>query len=407
MVNEIAVDFNRVCKAFYGLTGKICAINDVTLSIYAGQVVGIVGRNGSGKSTLLKMTAGIMRPTSGTIKVFGDVLAITELGAGFNSDLTGKENIYMAGVIYGLRKKEIDNIFHRVVSFGELGDFIHEPVKNYSQGMFLRLAFALAMHLPAQIVIFDEVLVVGDEAFQHKCFEQLKERYFKNKTVLLTLHDQYNLARISQRCLLMHEGRVVADGEPHFVLHEYHKVLSGVTAESVKDITKHFVYNSDDKDVIIHDVRVVSCSGSESITFADDFRIEIIWEKTATEYTVVFDIECMDYFDRPIWSTANFYGLRHDDFVEIFNYEKLGLIKTTCILPKYLMNVGVYKVYLYVSKYFNKDEGYQCVYTREPFFVTVSENKIIAEQEHWYKTTAPIRTNIFRWHEQFFHESRF
>ncbi len=190
------------------------ALDDVSFSIEPGEVVGIIGHNGAGKSTLLKMLARISTPTHGSVKVNGRVAPLIEVGAGFVGDFTGRENVYLNGTILGMSKKEIDRKFDEIVDFAEMSEFIDTPVKRYSSGMQVKLAFAVATSVESEILIVDEVLAVGDLAFQRKCFDRMEELIKRQgRTVLLVSHNIRQVERLCSRVLVMDHGRKVSDGD--------------------------------------------------------------------------------------------------------------------------------------------------------------------------------------------------
>jgi len=199
------------------------ALDDVSFSIEPGEVVGIIGHNGAGKSTLLKMLARIITPTSGHVKVIGRVAPLIEVGAGFVGDFTGRENVYLNGAILGMSKREIDRKFDEIVDFAEMAQFIDTPVKRYSSGMQVKLAFAVATSIEAEILIVDEVLAVGDLAFQRKCFDRMESLIKRQgRTVLLVSHNIRQVERICSRVLMLDHGRVLAVGEPKTVCGQYY-----------------------------------------------------------------------------------------------------------------------------------------------------------------------------------------
>ena len=211
---------------------KFEALKGVSFTIGDGESVGIVGRNGSGKSTLLKIIAGVYRPTSGVLKVSGKVAALIELGAGFHSDLTGRENILLNGLLLGLSKREIQAREQQIVEFAELGEFIDSPVKQYSTGMFMRLGFAIATEVDPDILLIDEILAVGDAAFQMKCQARIDDFRRQGKTVVFVSHDALAVRRICARALLIQDGRLLADGTPDQVLEQYGELLKHPVASS-------------------------------------------------------------------------------------------------------------------------------------------------------------------------------
>jgi lipopolysaccharide transport system ATP-binding protein len=214
--------------ALFGRDGRprssprtIWALKDVSLEIKQGEAVGIIGRNGAGKSTLLKIFSRITEPTAGRAWLHGRIGSLLEVGTGFHSELTGRENVYLSGAILGMTKAEIDRNFDAIVAFSEVEPFIDTPVKRYSSGMYLRLAFAVAAHLQPEILIVDEVLAVGDVNFQKKCLNKLEEVEGHGRTVLFVSHNMPTITRICRRAVLLDEGRVVQDGRAPEVVARY------------------------------------------------------------------------------------------------------------------------------------------------------------------------------------------
>ena len=201
------------------------ALSDVSLKLRKGESLGIIGLNGSGKSTLLQIIAGTLEATFGTVRTNGRIAALLELGSGFNPDFTGKENIYVNAAILGLSQSEIDVKYEEIVAFADIGNFIHQPVRTYSSGMSLRLAFAVVAHVEPEILIIDEALAVGDARFQSKCFCFLESLQNLGKTLLFVSHDVNSVARLSSSAVLLHEGKVHAIGQPGDVINEYSKIL--------------------------------------------------------------------------------------------------------------------------------------------------------------------------------------
>lgn len=230
---------DRIKEAF-SLTGKkyhtdFVALDDVNFTVEQGECVGIIGVNGSGKSTLLKILTGILSPTQGTATVNGKVSALLELGAGFNPEYSGIENVYLNGMLMGFSKEEMDKKIDEIIAFADIGDFIHQPVKMYSSGMFVRLAFAVAISVEPDILIIDEALSVGDVFFQRKCYEKIKELAGK-ATVLIVSHDLNALTKFCKRFILMGNGKVVFDGEANQAITKYFKLKQGTASEEQKSV---------------------------------------------------------------------------------------------------------------------------------------------------------------------------
>jgi ABC-type polysaccharide/polyol phosphate transport system ATPase subunit len=197
------------------------ALSDVSLEVPAGRTLGVIGRNGSGKSTLLKLVAGITKPTAGTVRVHGRISALIELGAGFHPEISGRENVFINGIMLGLSKREVARRFDEIVEFAELEQFIDAPVKTYSSGMYMRLGFAVAIHVDPDVLLVDEVLAVGDEPFTHKCLDKFAEFKRRGKTILLVTHSLDLVKRFCDEALWLDAGRKRAMGDPARVVGAY------------------------------------------------------------------------------------------------------------------------------------------------------------------------------------------
>ncbi len=203
------------------------ALSNLSFGVKKGETVGIIGTNGSGKSTILKIITGVLTPTTGDVSVDGKISALLELGAGFNMDYTGIENIYMNGTMMGYTKKEMDAKLQDILDFAEIGDFVYQPVKTYSSGMFVRLAFALAINVDPEILIVDEALSVGDVFFQSKCYRRMEEIREKGTTILMVTHDMGSIIKYCDRVVLLHKGEFIAEGPAGRVVDMYKKILAG------------------------------------------------------------------------------------------------------------------------------------------------------------------------------------
>ncbi len=197
------------------------ALSGVTFNVWEGSTFAIIGRNGSGKSSLLKVIAGITKPTSGEVEVHGRISALIELGAGFHPEITGRENVFINGIMLGLSKREITERFSEMVEFAELEDFIDAPVKTYSSGMYMRLGFAVAIHVNPDVLIIDEVLAVGDQAFVHKCLDKISEFRRRGKTILLVTHSLGLVEKLADEALWLDEGKIQSRGDPKKVVDAY------------------------------------------------------------------------------------------------------------------------------------------------------------------------------------------
>ena len=206
---------------------ELYALRDVSFDVAKGETVGIIGVNGSGKSTILKIITGVLNPTSGEVKAAGRISALLELGAGFNMEYTGMENIYLNGTMMGFSEKEIDERVDDILSFADIGEFINQPVKTYSSGMFVRLAFAVAINIDPEILIVDEALSVGDVFFQAKCYHKFEEFRSAGKTILFVSHDLSSVSQFCDRVIVLNKGVKLAEGNPKEMVDLYKKLLVG------------------------------------------------------------------------------------------------------------------------------------------------------------------------------------
>ncbi|SFE86271.1 ABC-2 type transport system ATP-binding protein [Paenibacillus algorifonticola] len=210
-------------------------LQGISLSIEKGKMIGLIGRNGSGKSTLLKMMTKILQPDKGELKIIGRVSSLLELGAGFHMDFTGRENIFMNASLFGLSRKEINSKLQEIIRFAELDTFIDNPVRTYSSGMFMRLAFSIAIHVEPDILLIDEILAVGDNAFQKKCISKIEEFKEKGKTIVFVSHDNGIMERLCDELYWIHESKLVKKGKPEEVIRDYLDFLSGSEEQRLKN----------------------------------------------------------------------------------------------------------------------------------------------------------------------------
>jgi len=238
------------------------ALKDINLKVERGEIVALVGPNGSGKSTLLQIVSGILRPSSGRVVTAGRIAALLELGAGFNPEFTGRENVFLNGEIMGLSRQEIERVFPEIERFAEIGDFIHRPVKEYSTGMYVRLAFATAIHVEPEILIVDEALAVGDAIFANRCVKKLEEMREKNVTILFVSHDLGLVKRLAHRAILMMNGSVVTEGAPKDVVNRYVGLVHEYEQEksdAISNLGPSFRHG--DGTSVIEDVKVLDAEG--------------------------------------------------------------------------------------------------------------------------------------------------
>ena len=261
-------DPNTIIGQEQRLVGKtFMALNGIDLTVYKGEALGIIGANGAGKSTMLKLLSRVTAPTEGEIDIYGRIASMLEVGTGFNGEMTGRENVYMNGAILGMTKAEIDAKMEDIIDFSEVREFIDTPVKRYSSGMYVKLAFSVAAHLDSEIMIMDEVLAVGDMAFQKKCLDKMRDAANKDgRTVLYVSHNMNTIRQLCDRCIVLDKGKIVFDGD----VEEAIEVYMGVSV----DLSCHYEYTQEyhtDKgpksvffkslDIIGHDQSTIDTNG--------------------------------------------------------------------------------------------------------------------------------------------------
>ncbi len=263
MLLRSVLPFNRPVRE------ELLALHEVSFSIDAGETVGVLGRNGAGKSTLLRLLAGVTVPSAGTVTTVGRVAPLLSVGVGFHQEMSGRENVIVNGMLLGLTRREIDDRFDDIVEFSEVGDVIDTPVKFYSSGMYMRLGFSVAVHVAPQILLLDEVLAVGDIAFQLKCFDRMRELQNRGTTIVMVSHSMHAIRLICPRVLLFRKGQLEYDGDAETAISNYHRLL---TLDSAED---HFGHAGMP---IRIDNRRLSRDGSETAAANQGDLLEASWD---------------------------------------------------------------------------------------------------------------------------------
>ncbi|HFD2030037.1 TPA: polysaccharide ABC transporter ATP-binding protein [Clostridium perfringens] len=316
-------------KEFYALKG-------VSFEISKGECVGIIGHNGAGKSTLLKLLTGVAFPTSGEIEINGRLASMLELGSGFNPELTGMENIYFNGSLNGLTKEEIDGKLKDILEFADIGNFIEQPVKNYSSGMFARLAFAVAINVDPDILIVDEILSVGDVGFQVKCMEKFNEFKKKGKTILYVSHGLGTVKKFCDRAIWLQKGEVVDDGNSVIVVERYYNLnFNPANIEQLKD------HKSD----IINSIAVKS--NTKNVEYLEKLDLEVEYDLISNDLkdpNIVLEFRKTDYEPGTTRGNDQFVcGINSKDNIKSIPFS-LGVNKLKVALNKVNLVAGVYYI---------------------------------------------------------------
>ena len=327
-------------------TETIWALRDVGFEVERGEVVALVGGNGAGKSTLLKILSRITEPTEGRALLFGRVGSLLEVGTGFHPELTGRENIQLSGAILGMSREEIKQKFDEIVEFAEVEKFIDTPVKRYSSGMYMRLAFAVAAHLEPEILLVDEVLAVGDAAFQKKCLGKMSEVAQHGRTVLFVSHNMTAVSQLCPRAIMLKGGRVARDGRTSEVVAEY--LRSGGGGEVRWEDPSEAPGNSRAR---LHAVRTVSKGEvAADVDIDQEVRVEVeFWSYVPGARNLCVTIYLLDGLGNTVLSTANTpnANLVRDDWYG--HPHEPGLWRAVCTLPANFLNEGLYYISVYVA----------------------------------------------------------
>jgi lipopolysaccharide transport system ATP-binding protein len=321
----------------------IWALRDVSFRVMPGEVLGVIGHNGAGKSTLLKILSRITEPSTGWAEILGRISSLLEVGTGFHQDLTGRENVYLNGTILGMTRTEIDRKFDEIVAFSGVERFIDTPVKRYSSGMKVRLAFSVAAHLEPEILLIDEVLAVGDAAFQKKSLGKMNEVAGQGRTVLFVSHNMVAVQNLCPRAIRLHEGRIVEDGESEQVIKHY---LSAGDDSRAAQRWERIEDAPGDDTIRIHQIRVVTDAASAGhVDMESGFQIQVDYWNRTPDAVLNVTLKLLNEQGIVAFTTGSGEGtewerLRHP----------VGLFRSTCHIPGHLLNSGTYHVKLLAVK---------------------------------------------------------
>ncbi|GHB83365.1 ABC transporter ATP-binding protein [Persicitalea jodogahamensis] len=350
-----------------GTSDFVWALQDISFEVKKGEILGIIGRNGAGKSTLLKILSRVTKPTTGRIRVRGRMASLLEVGTGFHPELTGRENIFLNGAILGMRKEEIRSKLDEIVDFAGVERYLDTPVKRYSSGMYVRLAFAVAAHLEPEILIVDEVLAVGDAEFQKKCLGKMKDVSENDgRTVLFVSHNMEAVRKLCNRGIVLQNGRITENGKTEYILESYLN----------NNVSKKYQYQWNDENGRIYDwlilksIQIVDVDEKilRLISTDHDFDIEIKYDIINANKGLGFTISFWNLSGEIIFQTisnneTNYYGK---------NLEK-GSYVTSCKIPRFMLNQGSYFISLNIFEY-----GYQNSYLiKEILLVDIQDGQLI------------------------------
>lgn len=309
----------------------VWALQDINFSVKQGEVLGIIGRNGAGKSTLLKLLSKVTSPTKGNIKVRGRIASLLEVGTGFHPELSGRENIFLNGAILGMTKAEIYSKFDEIVAFSGVEKYIDTPVKRYSSGMYVRLAFAVAAHLEPEILIVDEVLAVGDAEFQKKCLGKMKDVSGQGRTVLFVSHNMVAVQSLCNRSLLMHQGELIFSGNTDDTVQKYYNLNKKNNTTSISFNNIYEAIGSEG--IYIREISVYP----EVPKINEDFQLSFSFWNKAELNSVYLAFDILNINEDVVFGSGN--RIKSSD----------GLFEARCIIPANLMNDGSYSISIFIN----------------------------------------------------------
>ncbi|PSB26046.1 ABC transporter ATP-binding protein [Stenomitos frigidus ULC18] len=327
-------------KAAPTRTEEFWALKDINLEIYPGEVVGIIGRNGAGKSTLLKILSRVVQPTTGEAVLYGRIASLLEVGTGFHPELTGRENIFMSGVVLGMKQAEVRRKFDEIVAFAEVEKFLDTPVKRYSSGMYVRLAFAVAAHLEPDILLVDEVLAVGDAAFQRKCLGKMED-VAKNqgRTVLFVSHNMGIVTQLCTRGIYLKQGQISETGDINSVVSSY--LLSDVANDASRTLHPSGLDEQDKKAIFFRTIQIKNQEGELSSEFdvRYPFYIHLTYEVAQSLKNAELSLRIDTDDGRPVFTTH-----QSDCNTECLNFREIGVHDTNIKIPAMFLMPGAYLV---------------------------------------------------------------
>lgn len=371
---------------------KFWALKDITMNIQQGDVVGIIGRNGSGKSTLLKVLSRIVEPTKGEVIMHGRVASLLEVGTGFHPELTGRENVFFNGAILGMSRKEITSKFDEIVAFSEVEKFLDTPVKFYSSGMYVRLAFAVAAHLDPDVLIVDEVLAVGDAAFQKKCLGKMKDVAGEGRTVLFVSHSMDAVRKLCTKGILLQDGKIVDSGDLSEVIRSYHRA-NGVSKavwnrKKSSNIDNEFI-RFDEVRLLTESSIVLSAPVLNSETITLEIAGEILRESTSLNYGMAL------YSDE---GETLFWSFNTDDIKEESEYlVQPGKFVTKVELPVHFLNEGDYSIEVLASLH---NQAWLYEPNRNAPLLNFSIKEGLSTSPFWQSKRPGITAPVLQWKRQ-------
>jgi lipopolysaccharide transport system ATP-binding protein len=352
--SQVILSVDSLTKTFQKKANDFVALKNISFELKRGEILGLIGRNGAGKSTLLKVLSQITAPTSGEISYEGQLTSIIEIGTGFHTDLSGEENVYLSALLHGYSKSEIKEIYNQIVEFSGLQEFMHVPVKHYSSGMYLRLAFSIAFHSKISILLLDEVIAVGDTDFKRKCYSKLRELKARGTAIILASHHLELIVEHCDRCLLLDDGNIIFEGIARNVVNHYYELIDSnegalirsgmVTPEQEEEFTNLQELPFKIPQFQIDQIELIKSEKEVKLTSSSDFTVRFHCTKLIDEGS--FEIAVFVVNMNGVNVFFDSYGFRND--YQIIDYIS-GKYLVDVTIPADLLMSGVYRIGLFMG----------------------------------------------------------
>lgn len=347
--NQPILTVDSLTKSFQKDGKPLLALDEVSFDLHKGEILGVIGRNGAGKSTLLKVLSQITAPSSGEVSYEGQLTSIIDIGTGFHADLSGEENIYLSALLLGYSKKEIKELYDQIVDFSGLHDFMQMPVKHYSSGMYLRLAFSIAFHSKISILLLDEVIAVGDTDFKRKCYAKIKDLKARGVAIILVSHHLELIAEQCDRCILLDDGKVLSHGAPLDIVNQYYEIIENNSGASIRsqlnkdggsdDFSLLLPFPLKTKSYEIQRVEILELREHQQLTTISELTLEFTCEKYDNDTSFEIGITLVNL--NGVRVLLDSYGFRKEYEV---NPMESGVYKVQVSIPADLLSAGVYRV---------------------------------------------------------------
>jgi lipopolysaccharide transport system ATP-binding protein len=392
-MSAINISCSNLSKYYYDQNrNKSFALDGINFDVTQGYFVGIAGKNGCGKTTLLKILSGILKPSKGSAIICGKSLAVLEVGTGFVPELSGFDNIELSCKLHGLSTAEIRKLRDEIIAFSEIEAALNEPVKNYSQGMYLRLAMAVMLSLKADVYFFDEVIAVGDAMFQHKCFEKINALKQNGATIMLVTHNFQQVMQNCNRAIVLVNGKIVADGLPNDVKSTYMNSL-GFSQKKWNRHHMHVTFKTEVLEILQLYITADSKKENEDFDFEDDLAIVIKWKKNCNNIGITFHLDFSDEFGNIFFATSNPYT-KNQEYLDRYKIKPPGKHEERLVLPSPFFTNGKYQLSCRGISFSTREDCETVISCASPIRFTVNHHKSLGADVNINNVHAPLHLQL-------------